>query len=176
MKKLVLSLLGAATLAISSNALALDTQAVYSATVSRGFATAIPVGILQFVFWGDIPSNFGTGPLGGPGYCQYVAEWDSFLSTVQAPSGTPLGLSGQILVDELKTVGQFSCPANAQYPTFSSIALDTGPGFYNTGFDTFQQLTPVLLLSLGESGPILEGVVEYGGPVNVVYSIILTAL
>ena len=66
MNKLVLSLLGAATLAISSNAMALNTNATFLATVTRGI-TPDPVGALYVMFNAD-ESIHG---------CGYVAEWDS---------------------------------------------------------------------------------------------------
>jgi hypothetical protein len=183
MKKLVLALLGAATLAMSSNALALDTTKQYAAVISRGPGPAIPVGVLSFVFWGDLPAGFvpgvGNGGLPGVGQCQYMAEWDDFYSGV-APTGglSPLGLSGQILVDEEKTVGSFSCLQNSMMPTFSAITLDNsyGPSFPNMGFDQFQQVTTVTQLALGESGWSSEGLIQYYGPPIAVYSFMLNSI
>ncbi len=152
MKKLVLSLLGAATLAMSSNALALDTTVPYWVFVSRGIAE-VPVGLLTFAFFGDMPLQA----------CQYVAEWDDAV--------TMLPLSGEIVVDEAKTIGNFSCMENSLLPVPSFLTLDMGgPSF---GFDYFQQFRQVFTMMLAES-PVNhdnEGLIQFTGAVPVVYGI-----
>jgi hypothetical protein len=149
MKKIVLSLLGAATMALSANAMALDTTVPYFAFLSRGLAP-IPVGVLTFEFFGDIPLTA----------CQYVAEWDDLVPA--------LPLSGQIFVDEAKTQANFSCVENSLLPVPSFLALDgTFPSF---GFDYFQQLRQVFLLEVGESlNHDNEGLIQFTGATPIVY-------
>jgi hypothetical protein len=149
MKKLVLSLLGAATLAISSNALALDTTVPYLAFISRG-PVPIPAGVLTFEFFGDIPTTA----------CQYAAEWDNLVPA--------LPLSGQIFVDEAKTQANFSCIENSLLPVPSFLVLDsTFPSF---GFDYFEQYRQVFLLMVGESvNWDNEGLIQFTGASPIVY-------
>ncbi len=165
MKKLVLSLLGAATLAISSNAMALNTNATFLATVTRGVVPD-PVGTLYFAFNAD-ESIHG---------CGYVAEWDS---------AALLPFSGQCWVVEAKTLGNFSCPDNAERPVASFVTIDTsvfaapapGPSPattpFCTGFDIFQQFRQVWMLMLAEDPMIgsMEGIVEYTAASPIVYGI-----
>jgi hypothetical protein len=149
MKKLVLSLLGAATLAMSSNAMALDTTVPYFAFLSRGLQQ-VPVGLLTFAFFGDVPLQA----------CQYVAEWDDAV--------TLLPLSGEIVVDEAKTIGNFSCLENSLLPSPSFLTLD--PGGPSFGFDYFQQFRQIFVLMVGESvNHDNEGLIQFTGAVPVVY-------
>jgi hypothetical protein len=150
MKRFVPSLLGAATLAMSANALALDTTVPYLAFISHGFAE-IPVGVLAFELFGDIPLTA----------CQYAAEWDNAV--------TVMPLSGQIVLDETKTVGNASCPENSILPVLSLLTLDKGgPSF---GFDDFEQFQQIFLLMAGESRETHdnEGLIQFTGAVPVVY-------
>jgi len=148
MKKIMLSLLGAATLAISSNAMALDTTVPYTAFISNG-QFPVPAGTLLFEFNADIPATA----------CQYVAEWD----------GTAfLPLSGEIWVDEAKTHGNFSCLQNSMFPVPSFLTLDpANPSF---GFDYFQQFRQIAVLMHGESlNHDNEGLLQFTGAVPIVY-------
>jgi hypothetical protein len=159
MKKIMLSLLGAATLAISTNAMALIEGRPFMAAIDLGVLTPIPVGTLTFIFTVDEGLALG---------CGYVAEWDS---------NAFLPFSGQCSVVEAKTLGFFSCGSNAsmQIPTF--VTIDKGPfaiptivdgvASFCTGFDQFQQFREVGMLMLAElpvGGPIsFEGIVIYDG-------------
>src|ERR1700679_1900400 len=147
MKQLMLSLLGAATLAISTNAMALMEGRPFIATIDLG-PMATPVGALTFFF--DVDEGITRG-------CGYVAEWDS---------AAMLPFSGQCSVLEAKTLGFFSCAENAsvQVPTF--LTIDTGPlaiptivdgvASFCTGFDQFQPSRVVGIVMLAElrCGPI----------------------
>ncbi len=158
MKKLLLSLLGAAAMAtVSTSAFALNTatKPIYQVLLARGPAV-IPTGTMSFFFDFDIPGAA----------CQYVAEWDN---NAFAP------LSGECFLDEAKTLGNFSCVANSLIPIPSVLTLDTtavgGPCF---GFDYFQQFRQVFTLILGENiDSTLEGVVQFTGGAPVVYGISL---
>jgi hypothetical protein len=153
-KKLVLSLLGAAAMAtISSSAMALNTLIPqYKVLLSRGPAQ-IPSGLMSFFFDLDVPGAA----------CQYAAEWDD---------ATFAPLSGECYLDEAKPLGNFSCPVNSTMPVASILTLDTtavgGPCF---GFDYFQQYRQVFTLVLGESpaSPELQGVVQFTGGAPIVY-------
>jgi len=148
MKKIMLSLLGAATLAISSNAMALDTTVPYTAFISNG-QYPVPAGTLFFEFNADLPALA----------CQYVAEW----------AGTAfLPLSGQIWVDEAKTHGNFSCLQNSLYPVPSFLTLDGITPSY--GLDVFQQFRQIAVLMVGESlNHDNEGLIQFAGAVPIVY-------
>jgi hypothetical protein len=157
MKKLLLSLLGAATMAISSSAMALNTGIpFYHAFLTRG-PIPISVGTMSFFFDFDIPNNA----------CQYVAEWDD---NAFAP------LSGECFLDEAKTLGNFSCLANSTMSVPSILTLDTTPlGGPCYGFDYFQQFRQVFALILGEdSNNVLQGVIQFTGAVPIVYGFELT--
>src|SRR4051812_11078706 len=132
MNKLVLSLVGAAAMAVSSSAMALDTTAYYQAFVTRG-PVPVPAGALFFEFSADYPGHF----------CQYAAEWDN---AVAPPGGLPL--SAELFVNEAKTHGNFSCIDNSLRAVPSIITLE--PTYPAYGFDYFQQYRQVYLLMLGE--------------------------
>jgi hypothetical protein len=155
MKKLMLSLIGAATLAISSNAMALDTQRQFSAIIARG-PFPIPVGTLMFEFSQDIPFQA----------CQYWAEW---VDTAFLP------LSGQCVLDEAKTHGNFSCLQNSLLQVPSVLTLE--PSIPCFGFDDFQQFRRVFMLMVGESFgvPSMEGLVQFTGAVPIVFGFELVA-
>jgi hypothetical protein len=155
MKKLMLSLLGAATLAISSNAMALDTTRQFSAIIARG-PFPVPAGTLMFEFSQDIPFQA----------CQYFAEW---VNTAFLP------LSGQCAFDEAKTHGNFSCLQNSLLQVPSVITLE--PSIPCFGFDDFQQFRRVFMLMLGESfgEPQMEGLVQFTGAVPIVFGFELVA-
>ena len=149
MKKLVLSLVGAAAMAASSSAMALDTTAIYQAFITRG---PIPVqaGVLCFEFSLDAPGRF----------CQYAAEWDDAV--------TALPLSAELFVDEAKTHGNFSCIDNSLRPVPSILTVDSAYPAY--GFDYFQQYRQVYVLMLGEDlNNTLQGLVQFTGAVPIVY-------
>jgi hypothetical protein len=150
MKKLMLSLVGAATMALSSSAMALDTTAIYQAFVTRG-PIPVPVGTLYFEFSADVPGHF----------CQYAVEWDNAVPA--------LPLSGQCFLDEAKTHGNFSCIDNSLRPVPSVITIDPlYPDCY--GFDYFQQFRKVFVLMLGEDlSNTLQGLVQFTGAVPIVY-------
>ena len=156
MKKLVLSLIGAAAMVmVPSSAMALNTGIpLYQVFLSRGPAQ-ISAGTMSFFFDLDVPGAA----------CQYAAEWDN---NAFAP------LSGECFLDEAKSLGAFSCPANSTTPVASVLTLDTtaagGPCF---GFDYFQQYRQVFSLILGENAltPTLQGVVQFTGGAPIVYGI-----
>jgi hypothetical protein len=155
-KKLVLSLLGAAAVAmISSNAMALDTTRQFSAILARG-PFPVPAGTLMFEFSQDIPFQA----------CQYFAEW---VDTAFLP------LSGQCAVDEAKTHGNFSCLQNSLLQVPSVVTLEPSIPCY--GFDDFQQFRQVFMLMVGESfgAPDMEGLIQFTGAVPIVYGFELVA-
>jgi hypothetical protein len=149
MKKLMLSLLGAATMAISSNAMALDTTHLFHAFIERG-PFPVPAGELAFEFTQDIPFKA----------CQYVAEW---VDTAFRP------LSGECWVNEAKTHGEFSCLQNSLLQVPSVVTIE--PSIPCTGFDDFQQFRQVFMLMLGETfapAPMV-GLIQFTGAVPIVY-------
>lgn len=145
----MLSLLGAAVVAISSNAMALDTRQLFSATIARG-PFPVPAGALVFEFSQDIPFQA----------CQYFAEW---VDTAFQP------LSGQCALDEAKTHGNFSCLQNSVQQVPSVVTLE--PSIPCWGFDDFQQFRRVFMLMVGESAgaPDMEGLIQFTGAVPIVY-------
>ena len=153
MKKLALSLLGASAMAISSNAMALDTNRVYTAYISRG-AAGTPAGSLIFDFDSEVPYNLTTG---NPGACEYVAEWLD-------AAGLPL--SAQCFFAEQKMHGGLSCLANSLRGVPTVVVADTAYSECD-GFDPFQQISMVRYIQLGENFAIgnypltLQGVVQF---------------
>jgi hypothetical protein len=170
MKKLVLSLLGAATVAISSNAMALD-PGRYAVFVDRG-QSATPAGFLMAQFDADIPFSG----------CEYAAEWDN--------ATTGFSLSAECFLVETKTHGNFSCLQNSLQGIPALVTNDmTLPC---TGFDYFGQFRMVQSIMLGESpapwvtlGPpvapnppfpraVLQGLIVFAGPAGYAYGFSLT--
>jgi hypothetical protein len=141
MKKLVLSLLGAATLAVSSNASALNTVPPYQVLIQRGLI-GIPVGAAIFEFDSDIPFT----PLHPNGFCEYDMEWVNELSLSQPLSG--LGLSAECFLLEQKIHGGNSCLVNSTMGVTSFLVND--PHMACSGFDYFQNFDPVVMIQLGE--------------------------
>ena len=155
MNKLVLSLVGAAAMAVSSSAMALDTTANYQAFVTRG-PYPVPAGVLYFQFSADMPGHF----------CQYAAEWDNALPNLPGPAT----LSAELFVNETKTHGNFSCIDNSLRPVPSIITLE--PTYPAYGFDYFQQYRQVYLLMLGGGfDHLLQGLVQFTGAVPIVYGL-----
>jgi hypothetical protein len=160
MKKILLSLLGSAAMAMSANAMALDTTRTYNAFIDVG-AITYPAGSLFFEFTFD-------EPLPGGGACQYVGQW---VSPFPAP------LTGQCTIREEVTTANFNCLANSLLPVPSVITIDTvnlpqPPAVIPpcTGFDYFGQFRTVALLVLGEGiTPALEGVIQFAGPLGFIY-------
>ena len=160
MKKLVLSLLGAATLAIASNAMALDTTRPYMAGISRG-GMFTPAGVLVFDFdseaFGPIS---GGGPL-FPGSCVYAVEW---ISTAPGTTG-PLPLSAQCFFNEQRIHGGLSCMSNALHglPTVVNAVVDSNSmNDICDGVNPFGQISKILMLQLGEEFmPELTGLVQF---------------
>ncbi len=162
MKKLMLSLLGAATLAISSNAMALVQGRPFSVMLDRG-ALMDNAGMMMFAF------NIDEGLFGG---CGYVSEWDS---------AAMLPISGECYVTEAKTQGNFSCLSNSmmQVPSFvmvdSSPLTGLAPGMPAcTGFDYFQQYRVVYMLMLAEDPTGFTGIISYTPATSLVYGIQLS--
>jgi hypothetical protein len=189
MKKLVLSLLGAATLATASNAMAIDSTRVYSVNITTGgnliqtFAGAafFDFDSENFNLGGLAPTipPLGVNPAGAvfPGSCVYSLQWiDQGLNQLLPPGaaagnvlGTnapgPLALSAQAWVGEQMSHGNGSCFENAlrQVPSIVTLAngVAYGPSF---GFTQFGQLNTIATLSLGESffpDPALIGVIQF---------------
>jgi hypothetical protein len=156
MKKILLSLLGAATMAMSANAMALDTTLQYNAFVDRG-VIPLPAGAVFFQFDYDD---------GLPG-CQYVGEW---LSPFPSP------ISAQCVIRESKTTANFSCLENSVVPVPGVIVNETvnlpqpPPIPPCSGFDYFGQYRVIATLVLGEDlTNILSGIVQFDGPLGFVY-------
>jgi hypothetical protein len=166
MKKLMLSLLGAATLAISSNAMALN-PGPYQVFLSVG-VEPVPVGALLAELEADIP--FGTAGSPSPfGACEYVGEWSNGLG--------PFPLSAECFLVEEKSFANFSCLENSLEGVPTIVAADTviAPC---TGFNYFGQFTQVSSIMLGESfnpppvpsgpvtpgGAVMEGIIAFCGP------------
>ena len=156
MKKILLPLLGAAAMAVSSSAMALDTTLQYNAFVDDG-VNPLPAGAVFFQFDYDD---------GLPG-CQYVGEWLS-------PSPAPL--SAQCVIRESKTTANFSCLENSTVPVPGIIVNETvnlpqPPAIPPcTGFDYFGQYRVIATLVLSESlTNVLSGILQYDGPLGFVY-------
>lgn len=181
MKKLVLSLLGGAAMAISSNAMALDSAVPYLVQLTRGLAPPTPLGVMAFAFEQDnginTPIANPTSPvapiIGVPvvsaGSCSYAVEWDS-LGAVQQSAALPL--SAQCFVAEAKVIGNFGCVENqlVNFNTILSLDLsfasstDTGC----QGFDQFSQFHEVSNLMLAEMFSLsastrISGVITFDG-------------
>jgi hypothetical protein len=166
MKKLVLSLLGAATLATASNAMALDTRPPYTVEIATRGVVPTFAGIVVFDFDSEavnIPSLGGIqSPSGFPGSCVYLAEW---LSNDPHSSG-PLTLTAQCFLAEQRIHGAVSCLVNSltSVPTVvQGITADPvfGPCM---GFTPFGQINTIQNLQLGSSAwPAgqLNGVVQF---------------
>jgi hypothetical protein len=180
MKKLVLSLLGAATLAASSNAMALDTTVPYAVRIQRGPA-GVPVGQAMFEFDSDIPFALPTPPTLVPplpfpnGACEYDMQWDNFL--------VPLGLSAECFLAEQKTHGSQSCINNSMMGVTSILVSD--PTMPCSGFNWFQNIDVVSQITLGEpwspyGAPkaVLEGIIQFNSPVvgHAIYGLQLVSL
>jgi hypothetical protein len=173
----VLSLLGAATLATASNAMALDTRQVYAVTLTTGgFLGQTLAGEAVFDFDSQFfnldgvnqlnppvlsnPANPVVPPTIFPGSCVYAMEW---LDEITPPLVTPtspaqpisptgiLPLSAQGWVAEQLIHGSASCMTNALQNVPSIVTL--APVAYygpSTGFDPFGQIDQVAVLQLGE--------------------------
>jgi hypothetical protein len=164
MKKLLLSLLGAAAMAtVSSSAFALVQGVPFPVTISRG-PVGEPAGAMTF--WWDLELIAGES-------CQYIAEWDN--ATPSEP------LAGECFFDEAKVLGNFSCMENSTMNFPSILTLDNsaagGPCY---GFDYFQQFRQVWMIMLGEEGVTgtsvlgpLQGVVQFTGGAPIVYGIVV---
>jgi hypothetical protein len=164
MKKLVLSLLGAATLAVSSNAMALNTIPIYQVLLQRG-AIGVPVGKAIFEFDSDIP--FGVLPGFPQGACEYDMEWVNEVGF--SPVGVPVGgLTAECFLVESKIHGANNCLLNAMMGVTSFVQND--PTMACQGFDYFQNIDPVTVIQLGEqfSGPhdhtMLVGLIQFHTP------------
>jgi hypothetical protein len=189
MKKLVLSLLGAATLATASNAMALNTAAVYTVAITTGgLETQTFAGEAVFEFDSEFV-NVGTGtPFVPPGSCVYSMQWfDTPLGNIPAsPASPPLGapgftltLSAQGFIAEQMSEGNGSCLLNSVRGVPSVVSL-APPDFYgpSTGFNGFGQLNIIDTLQLGETlfpVPALSGIAQFGGGIPIVYGITFTA-
>lgn len=153
MKKLALSLLGVAALAISSNAMALDTTRIYNVSISRG-GQGTPAGAIIFDFDSDVPFDPVSGNLGA---CEYAAEWVNY-------AGLPL--TAQCFFAEQKMHGGLSCLANSLRGVPTVVVADTAYSECD-GFDPFQQISMVRYIQLGENFAIgnypiaLQGVVQF---------------
>jgi hypothetical protein len=184
MKKIALSLLGAATLAMSSNAMALDTTVIYKVGIQRGSLT-IPVGFAQFEFDSDIPFAIVPSTLGTPafpeGACEYDMEWVNELADPSAPG---LPLSAECFLLEAKSHAAASCVNNFMHDVPSILVADTTAGSPAvtpglpmgsecTGFDYFQNFQTVAQINLGESfalpgkpGVDIEGLIQFASPLT----------
>ena len=173
MKKLVLSLLGAATLATASNAMALDTRQLYMVS-DRHRAALVPT------FAGEVAFDFPTagfsflpagpvlpgGPVGNltlPGSCVYSAQWLSnnrpSAMGGQGRPGTPLTLSAQCFVAEQMVHGAGGCMRQRPDRGAHHRAGHHRPELEHrirgpaTGFNPFGQIDTVMdLRKLGEIG------------------------
>ncbi len=181
MKTLALSLLGAAAMAVSSNAMAIDTTRVYVASLTLGGAF-IPVGTLLFDFDSQLPPSIVHGVPVNPGACAYLAEWLD-----QTPAGWGAGtaghvlpLSGQCYFFEQMTHGAFSCIGNsirgvpsmvlAGNNLVASTAFPVPAPFGECdGVDPFGQISAVLTLQVSENlalpgtPALLQGIVQFDG-------------
>ena len=144
MKKLMLSLLATAAMAIPATASALPTQAYFNAFIANG-PYDIPVGTIVFDLDADIPGK----------QCRYYFEWDD---TAYLP------LSGDGYLDEGKAHGSASCFANAYMAVHTVVTID--PHYPAYGFDRFQQFRLVPYLVLGQDGENadMNGLIQYGPP------------
>jgi hypothetical protein len=169
MKKLVLSLLGAAALATSSNAMALNTIQPFTVTLNVGRLVPIFAGVAMFDFDSmsfNLPTAVGVQPPTGvsfPGSCVYQMEW---INATPASSFGPglLPLSAQCFVAEQMVHGAVSCVPNALHNFPSLLNAMTDPSDLNDpcdGFDPFGQISKILVLQIGESAPELEGIVQF---------------
>ena len=180
MKKLVLSLLGAATLATASNAMAMPTNDTYGVFISTGIA--LGAGTFAGVAFFDFDSEFfnvgGAVTPGGPafpGSCVYSLQWlNESLNNFPAAPLEPLALSSQAWVQEQMSHGYGSCMENSitVVPSIVTMAPITAYG-PSTGFDQFGQIDTIAALQLGEVGfpkPMLSGVVQFAsalGPLSI---------
>ena len=180
MKKLVLSLLTAATLATASNAMALQVAPLYTVTITTGgLETQTFAGMADFTFDSEF-FNFGTSLSGSvlPGSCVYSMQWINVpLAGIPASgpvnpalgvAGGTLALSAQGFLAEQMSEGNGSCLENTFRAVPSVVTLADvafyGPSF---GFDPFGQIDTIGNIQLGESFafapglPALSGVVSF---------------
>jgi hypothetical protein len=159
MKKLVLSLLGAATLATASNAMAINTANVYKVFITTGGIQQTFAGAAFFDFDSE---NFNTTPIAAtlppvagplpsmvfPGSCVYSLQWiDQSLALLggagaaivgggqfmPATTPGPLALSAQSFVAEQMSHGLGSCVLNAMRQVPSLVTLAGVPYCTPTG-------------------------------------------
>lgn len=195
MKKLVLSLLGAATLATASNAMALDTTVIYNVQIATRGLVPTFAGAIVFDFdseaFGTVPLDPG-GPVGGsplilPGSCVYSAEWLSGgqIASPPLPPTAPLLLSAQCFVAEQMVHGATGCIPNAIRAVPTTVVGINDPSFAAgfgpcMGFNPFGQIDTVLNLQLGEVFPAraLSGVVQFDSmiPNHTVYGVQLVGV
>lgn len=142
MKKLLVSLLGAAALAIPASAHALPTNVVYNVFIANG-PVDLPAGQMIFDLDADLPAYR---------QCRYYVEWDN---------AAYLPISADGFVVEYKTHGSASCLLNAFYPVHSVVTADPHYPFY--GFDRFAQYRAVSIFTVGEDGENAEmnGIIAY---------------
>ena len=173
MKKLVISLLGAAILATASTAMAIPTLDTYTVYVGTGLGPAF-AGVAYFDFDSENINIVGPTPVGGfPGSCVYSLQWFSEAGVPTGPGGTlvqPLALSSQAWVAEQMSHGYGSCLINAVTAVPSVVTLAPPPYPPSTGFTQFGQINDIFSLQVGETDfpkATLSGLIQYAIGANV---------
>lgn len=160
MKKVLLSLVAAAAMAIPASAMALDTNQEYAVSIFNG-ASETDVGTMNF----GLVSSEGNA-------CIYYYEWVSEDELI----------SLDCLVAEAKALGHRGCLDNADESFDTVITRATLPGWPGDvdsdvnddcqGFDRFRLDREILFLVLGESeDDELRGVMLTDGPAGDIQSV-----
>ena len=138
-------------MSISTNALALQTQAVYNVFIPNGPFVRLPVGQMLFDLDADLPRT------DIPGQCRYYVEW---------ANGAYLPISADGFVIEGKSHGGASCLRRAFTKNNGLVQKDPTYPFY--GFDRFQQFRSVSMFLLGQSGKTgdVHGVIQFAATVG----------